>query len=718
MNKKNRKRYLMIIIGIIVVLAVVGAIIFIMSKSINKSVYEERKEFLDIITDTAATTVNEDISMEWEIADLVVDLTEYNLTKTKNAEAAIEEVKNELDIEGEYFFLVDDTGKYFSSDGHYGKLTDLTYYTDLYGEKTEYLSTLPHMDQEETFLIFRAKLENPVSVATEYGDANITYISYAYDITALSQKIAGLFQGATNVFVYDSNGAMLYKNFGIRLLIEGYNIYPKFSAASLPFGEDPDTLIEMCKNKEDVVIDMIIDGSEFYFCSAPLDVSDWSLAFVVQEQYLGGLNENSFSNIILYVALIAIVLGAALIFGLYMSMRNKATGYLLQESRELAEALSEASNAKTDFLSNMSHDIRTPINGIMGMTKIALKSKGNPDKVEDCLHKIDGASHHLLSLINDVLDMSRIEKGKTTIKNDHTDIRLICDNCASIIRGQIGERKLEFVTSMSVKHTRVLADELHMRQILINILGNAVKFTKDGGRIDFICTETECDNDNVKYQIVVKDNGIGMSKKFKEHIFEAFSQEENSSRTKYKGTGLGMSITKQLVDLMNGDIQVESEAGKGSVFTVTLTFALDKEKMNENAKPMNDVNIQGLKILLAEDNDLNMEIAKELLEDAGAIIDPALDGQEALDKFAGSPPGTYDVILMDIMMPKMNGIEATKAIRSLDREDALSIPILAMTANAFDDDVRATREAGMNAHLSKPINVDEVIKNIAFFSAK
>ena len=388
-------------------------------------------------------------------------------------------------------------------------------------------------------------------------------------------------------------------------------------------------------------------------------------------------------------------------------------------NQKLADAVHTAENAnraKTIFLNNMSHDIRTPMNAIMGFTDIAMKYNPKPE-VENCLQKIRESSEHLLTLINDVLDISRIESGKIKFAPIGVDIVEVADTVLSIMYGFLSNRNITFHTHLAVPETRyVLADAVRIREVLVNILGNAVKFTGDGGSITFTADYLPGADDRhmiVRYRVT--DTGVGMTKEFVKHIFDEFSQEESSARTHYKGSGLGMAISKRYVDLMGGNISVESEKGKGSTFTVELPLELtEADKVQKQASPGDSTDLTGVKILMAEDNDLNAEIAMVQLEELGIHITRASDGKEALKIFASNQPGTFDIILMDIMMPKMNGYEATKAIRALqNRPDARTIPIIAMTANAFAEDVQASLDAGMNDHLSKPIVMEEVIKAIA-----
>lgn len=393
--------------------------------------------------------------------------------------------------------------------------------------------------------------------------------------------------------------------------------------------------------------------------------------------------------------------------------------YSLSVSRKKQmEALKEAQNAnaaniaKTTFLNHMSHDIRTPMNAIVGFTDIAMKKK--PDKeVEDCLKKIRQSSEYLMTLINDVLDISRIESGKLEYKPVLVDLRDIVNTVLSIARGYTENRDLNFCVSREeFKNPYVMADELRIREVLLNIISNAVKFTKDGGTISFAAENCPGNDEHhviVRYRI--SDTGIGMSEEFQTKIFDEFSQENSGARTSYKGTGLGMAIAKQYVDLMGGKIEVSSRQGIGSTFTVEIPLLIAEHVRTEKEEKLRkDMDLHGLHVLLAEDNDLNAELAVDLLEEKGMIVTRTADGKSALAQFCNTAPGTFDLILMDIMMPEMNGYETTKAIRNLpDRPDGKKIPIIAMTANAFAEDVQAALNAGMDDHVAKPVDMSILI---------
>ena len=387
-----------------------------------------------------------------------------------------------------------------------------------------------------------------------------------------------------------------------------------------------------------------------------------------------------------------------------------------KEMAVLAEQAQAASKAKSTFLSNMSHDIRTPMNAIIGFTNIALHQDSVPE-MHNCLKKIEESSDHLLSLLNDVLDLSRIESGKVEFSPVPANITAVTDSVIEIVKGMLLNRELNFeVHREPLQNPYVMTEPVRIREILVNILNNAVKFTKDGGTIRFDAgNRPGADAQHIVICYRIKDTGIGMSEDFQKKIFDEFAQEENGVRTQYKGTGLGMPISKKYLELMGGTITVDSRKGVGTTFTVEIPMELTNAEKVEKTKPLVQHNDRkGIKVLLAEDNDLNAELATILLEDLGMTVTRAADGQEVVDLFAEHPAGTYDIILMDIMMPKMDGHQAAKEIRAMyaDRPDAEEIPIIALSANAFSEDVQASLDAGMNGHVSKPLNMEEVTKVI------
>lgn len=391
------------------------------------------------------------------------------------------------------------------------------------------------------------------------------------------------------------------------------------------------------------------------------------------------------------------------------SREEKAYQKALEEAKLEAEY---ANLAKTQFMNNMSHDIRTPMNAIMGMTEIAMRNKDDRDRVEDCLAKIELSSKHLLSLINDVLDMSKMEEGKVELVEEPVDIVGIFEECLKMMESPAEKNEVEIIVheDYKVQNRYILTSPLYLRQVFINLISNSIKYNKRGGSLEILCDEELLDNGKVNFTFIFRDTGIGMSPDFIERVFEPFAQEEQSSRTEFKGTGLGMSIVKKIVDLMGGSITVSSEKGVGSTFVLSVPFTLTQPPMDKKDSFISDAvpDLNGLKVLLVEDNILNMEIAYCLLTDSGAIVHKAENGREAIDMLTSRPEGSYDVILMDIMMPVLNGYAATQEIRSLPNPALANIPIVAMTANAYASDVKKCLDAGMNAHIAKPINLEKL----------
>ena len=389
----------------------------------------------------------------------------------------------------------------------------------------------------------------------------------------------------------------------------------------------------------------------------------------------------------------------------------------LSESREaLMDALDEAeraSKAKTAFLSNMSHEIRTPMNAIIGLNNIALNEPSASDKVKGLLEKIGVSARHLLDIINDILDMSRIESGRMSLLDEEFSFADSIEQVNTMIGGQCRDKGLEYVYKVRGNiDDRYVGDAMKLKQILINILGNAVKFTPEGGTVSFTVEEGPRYDRKAVLSFVISDTGIGMSEEYIAHMYDAFSQEDPAGTNRYGSTGLGMSITKSLVELMNGQIDVESEKGKGTTFKVKLTLgeadgASEKAEgggaVREAVPDMAEKDLTGRRVLVAEDVAVNAEILTMLLSQKGISADVAENGNIAVKLFEDHDPGYYDAILMDMRMPEMDGLEATGAIRAMDREDAKEIPVIALTANAFDEDVQRSLQAGLNAHLSKPI---------------
>ena len=468
-------------------------------------------------------------------------------------------------------------------------------------------------------------------------------------------------------------------------------------------------------------------GSRRHIYCTNLPYCEWYLVTVLPFERLDNAISGMGSRwlIIVYAASFAVIAMLLYIFFRYLKLFRNQVSELTRINAEMDAArkaaeqarkeAEQANAAKQEFLSSMSHDIRTPMNAIIGMTSLALDNTDDPKRVRDYLGKIALSSKHLLGLINDVLDISKIESGKMTLNVEPVSLREAMDSIVNIMQPQVTAKNQQFkAVAQEILSENVRCDGVRLNQVLINLLGNAVKFTPEKGAVQLTVYQETLPEDasRVRTHFLVSDTGIGMSKEYQKVIFESFSREDNTRVRKTEGSGLGMAITKCIVDAMGGTISVRSEQGRGSEFHVVLDLEraaapAASEAADGAAERANDVVLKGRRILLAEDNELNWEVAKELLSILELELDWAENGEICVEKFRNSPAGHYDAIIMDVRMPVMDGYEATAAIRRLEREDA-DIPIIAMTADAFSEDIQRCLERGMNDHLAKPIDIQAV----------
>jgi len=675
---------------------------------VQRSIHKERVVHLEVQTETTRNLINKTIEQYSKYADICEGLVGDQLYHGENVYTFLDEMGSLLYLKDANLILIDSNCNWYSGVNHSGRINEVDKYTSDTREQEIYIT-------EEVFsgkecIVYRNRLDEPIEVKTDTGTATIEYCGVICYFDDMTSEFSVAFPYTCNKFVTNSQGGMLYKDFGMNKLMGGSNVFAKYDRVNFKFGDNAEELLERIEKGDTTVAEFAIDGENYFICTSRLRYNHWYVSYVIDSSEIA--SGSYVKVVVIFILGMCLVFMIALGIGGYSAVNMRLAQQEAENEKRENEILAQVAKSKSDFLSNMSHDIRTPINGIMGMTTLAMRERDS-DRVIEYLKKIDRTSDHLLSLVNDVLDMSSIESGKITINTRPVDMKLIPADCVSILQSQADENKLEIVTEFAeLEHTMYVADELKLRQIIINILSNAIKYTPAGGKIYFRVSEESCENGVADLKFEIEDTGIGMSADFLEHIWESFSQEAGGSRTHFKGTGLGMAITKNFVDLMGGTITVESELDKGSKFTVVLPIELLPDRLKIAEESEEEKNLHELKILLVEDNEINIEIAYEILSDEGARVVLAYDGTEAVEAFAASDVGEYDVILMDVMMPLMSGTEASKAIRAMDREDAKTIPIIAMTANAYEDDIKATQDAGMNAHITKPLNIDLLLKTI------
>ena len=574
-----------------------------------------------------------------------------------------------------------------------------------------------------------------------------TAIGTLYDHSKLDSMLSvKSYNGNAYLFMLDNDGNITYTNQKEDKFFRNYFLLKHLKGDQAITEEEADSLQKKLDGREQGV-ELLGSDKPYYLGYCPIENNNTMLICIVEKSVVDNVLRDYQKTIVFETILMVgfiLLLFAGLFYSIsrrslaeqkaeYEKRNNEIQTLAMKEMEEsnkklkkakdiTTEALQTAENAnkaKTDFLSNMSHDIRTPMNAIIGMTSLIRHDAGNKAKVIEYADKIDISSQHLLGIINDVLDMSKIEAGKTVFKYTDFSILDFITELNTIFHSQIDEKNQTLtIIKENIRHEWVNGDQVHLMQIFSNLVSNAVKYTQEGGKIQFLVEECETKSSvYAKYRFLVSDNGMGMSADFKDTIFDAFTRAESSMTNKIQGTGLGMAITKNLVEAMGGTIDVESELSQGSCFEVLIDLRIAEDRFVSSAErvekdePAGNV-LKGMRFLCAEDNELNAEILMELLKIEGAECTICENGKRVLEAFEQSAPGDYDMILMDVQMPVMNGYEATKAIRRSSHELAKTIPIIAMTANAFSEDIQHSLAAGMNAHVSKPVEMKVLEKTI------
>ena len=743
----NNKLYKKLLGGTGFVIIVLILTLLVMSQTyIQNLVYHERLSQMEEVTHQMFRNLEDVIESHWNIVDVQCNYLYYTPLKTDTEFyrylSKLSELSNYQESQIE-LVAVDSSGRYYTEYGSMGLLREMSYLESA-PERVSYVSNALTVDDSR--MVFLKQLSTPLTLQSETGEITLRYFGISQRMTQLNDYFrCDAYENNNSVYVLDNDGFKLF-NANDTELLSGHNVYTVLSRMSYLHGSSFAVAKERLARTGSCYSNAVLDGTEYFYALKQMENAQWTLAFLVPAEYVAVNTQKLVGIVMAIIISFAAMFSVTAVFVGWIFLREKQQQELRAEKEtnlrleqyniqltqandemrraqdaaaEALQSAERASKAKTDFLSNMSHDIRTPMNAIIGITTLMKNELHEPEKLAEHLGKLETSGQLLLGIINDILDMSRIESGKTTLNIEKMNLSQQVSQLDSIIRQQAGQRRQSFTVKTDLQHENVLGDPNRLNQVLMNILSNAVKYTPTGGHIRLEVEELPRNEHYARYRFVIQDDGIGMSEAFQKTLFDPFTREEKSGTNKVQGTGLGMAITKSVVDLMGGSISVESATGKGTRFEVVLEFPIDTEAdtvqqaqaLPEEADAASP--LSGMKFLCAEDNAINAEILEMLLEAKGAGCTICSNGQEIVDAFASVKPGDYDMILMDIQMPVMDGLEATRRIRSGENPLGRTIPILAMTANAFLEDMQKSKEAGMDEHLSKPVDIsalEQVVK--------
>lgn len=745
--KKRRKQYILFAIVLLVGLFLGFCSLRIVLSYLNNLVFSERQNQLQEVVQQYFDKVDLVTENSWQKAlEMKERFVDDNLTDTECVQKFLKtELKvQHMEEEGSHPIAISNDGSYIDENGWHGTLGDIEPLIDC-GERVSYIYEIPFTGK--LFNLYVYKLELPVEVTDGNRVCSIGFVGLSREMESMNQYFkCSAYGGDNSTYILDRYGAKQYVDESANVnLLKGQNVYTVLRKESEAEGKNFDEiLIELDKNRV-VYSDIQISGEQCFYAMRKMADSDYVIVYVNPTDRVA-MSTQTLVNLVIEVLLAAMVAISSVIMGVFIfvtiqSQRKlrmeeeakeklmKLNGELDKANEELKSSMEatqsafamarEASRSKSTFLANMSHDIRTPMNAIIGVTTLIEHNVNSSDKVLEYVDKIRLSGNHLLGLINEVLDMSKIESGKTELDTAVFNMEDILSQIDTAFKAQTDEKKQKFTVNIpAFQFPWIMGDSIRLTQVLNNIVSNAVKYTPVGGKINVDVEEIPRDSHKFnKFIFRIIDNGIGMSKEYQKHIFESFTREESSVTNKIQGTGLGMAIVKSLIDLMGGTIQVYSEQGKGSTFEVELEFKIAKapvetEKNKQADMAMEEYALNGKKFLCAEDNELNAEILQDLLDMNGASCVMCSNGKELVDRFASVKSGEFDAILTDIQMPVMNGFEATEAIRKSENPLGRTIPIIAMTANAFSSDVQKCLESGMDAHIPKPIDMDVLKKTL------
>lgn len=710
-------------LGVILMVTVTLTVLFVSGRFFSKmedEIHRERCYYISRSISQIAEKSEIIIKNQWQRLDGIAWFIGHHYVDSKMTVCdAVSEIRQMfVSTSSEYVFIDPDGFVY----GFGGECAQMKVNVPFMADSEQQVISFSPDDRPEEYMMFVHKLPNTI----DFGNIRIAYVASLREKADIRDIISyGSYQGKNSSVLLDHGGNRFYYNKGSCAksdfdsdIFGENNVIKALSKTDFLYGDSFEEFADNFSSGGSETVEIKLNGEDYFIGYAPIG-EKWMFLSVIPEEYV---SEN-ISGVSDELIRVSVIFGGMLIFAamtfiltlMLISWREKKNSIEHDTNEKLKKAAEEtekANKVKSEFLSHISHDIRTPINGIIGLLDIADMNRNDNAKLIECVEKMRSTSVYLLSLINDVLDMSKAQNGVLRPAHETFDLRVLLDECVSMLETQVSEKKLRLRTFFSdIPHRMLTGSPLYIRQVLLNILNNAVKYTDIGGVICFMAHELSSDGKNAVIEFVISDSGRGMSEEYLVHIFEPFTRERNepSADESFRGTGLGMSIAKSLTDVMGGTICAESKAGEGSRFTVTIPLVIsEKEPYAKAESEKTRADIRGMHILVAEDVKLNMDIVTYILEHEGAEVICAEDGETALRLFSESAEGSIDLILMDIRMPGINGYEAAERIRAMKRSDA-DIPIIAMTANVYEEDIERAKKAGMNDHLAKPMDSGKLL---------